>query len=152
MPYVVHVSSVAMETIAALVHEPDADGDLAVAAALLHDVVEDTRTTLDQIETTFGVRIAAGVAALTKNASLEKCTAMQDSLTRILAQPREIAMVKLADRITNLAPPPPHWTAKKIATYREEAQLIHDTLRAASAFLTERLAQRIERYPGGGRL
>jgi (p)ppGpp synthase/HD superfamily hydrolase len=150
MPYVVHVASVAMEVIAALGCE-DAetvcDGDLAVAAALLHDVVEDTRTTIDEVEAAFGAQVAAGVAALTKSKGLAKPDAMKDSLARILLQPREIAMVKLADRITNLAPPPPQWSAAKIASYRDEARLIHDELHGASAFLAERLARRIERYP-----
>jgi (p)ppGpp synthase/HD superfamily hydrolase len=150
MPYVVHVASVAMEVIAALGHEhreAECDGDLAVAAALLHDVVEDTRTPIDEVEVAFGARVAAGVAALTKSKALEKPDAMEDSLARILLQPREIAMVKLADRITNLAPPPPQWSPTKIASYRDEARLIHDALHGASAFLAERLAGRIARYP-----
>lgn len=147
MPYVVHVSSVAMEVIAALQAETGHDEDLAVSAALLHDLVEDTATKLDQIESAFGQRVAAGVAALSKDPALDKPAAMNDSLTRILRQPPEIAIVKLGDRITNLAPPPPHWNAAKIAAYREEGQLILDTLGAASPFLSVRLADRIRTYP-----
>lgn len=147
LPYVVHLSSVAMEVIAALPAEPGHDEDLAVVAALLHDVVEDTATTLDEIAAAFGPRVAAGVSALTKDAALNKPTAMKDSLTRILRQPPEISMVKLGDRITNLAPPPPQWTAAKIAAYREEGQLILDTLGAVSPFLSARLADRIRTYP-----
>ncbi len=147
MPYVVHVSSVAMEVIAALQAEPGHDGDLAVTSALLHDVVEDTATTLDDIDKAFGPRVAAGVAALTKDAALAKPAAMKDSLARIVGQPPEIAIVKLGDRITNLGPPPPRWSAAKIAYYREEAQLILDTLGAASPFLAARLAERIATYP-----
>jgi (p)ppGpp synthase/HD superfamily hydrolase len=147
MPYVVHVSSVAMEVIAALHAEPGRDGDLAVVSALLHDVVEDTATTLDEIRAAFGPRVAAGVSALTKDAKLDKPAAMRDSLARILQQPPEIAVVKLGDRITNLAPPPPHWRAAKITAYREEGELILDTLGAASPFLAARLADRIRTYP-----
>lgn len=146
LPYVVHVSCVCMEVIAALHAEPGRDGDLAVTAALLHDVVEDTATTLAQIEVEFCPPIAAGVSALTKNAALDKPAAMKDSLARILLQPPEIAMVKLADRITNLAPPPPHWSAAKIAAYREEGQLILDTLGAASPALSARFVERLRAY------
>lgn len=38
---------------------------------------------------------------------------MQDSLRRIKSQPREVWMVKMADRITNLQPPPGHWSEEK---------------------------------------
>ena len=98
----------------------------------------------------FGERIAAGVAALTKDASLDKSAAMRDSLDRILREPPEIAMVKLADRITNMAPPPRQWTDSKIAAYRAEAELILVTLGAASSTLAARLRERITRYPPGG--
>jgi (p)ppGpp synthase/HD superfamily hydrolase len=149
LPYVVHLSSVAMEVIAALQAEPGHDDDLAVTSALLHDVVEDTATTIEEIEAAFGARVADGVAALTKNAALDKPAAMKDSLSRILAQPPEIAIVKLGDRITNLAPPPDRWSAAKITAYRAEAQLILDALGAASPLLAARLTERIRTYPSG---
>ena len=136
-----------MEVIAALQAEPGHDDDLAVVSALLHDVVEDTAITIEEIDAAFGPRVAAGVSALTKNAALDKPAAMRDSLTRILKQPPEIAIVKLGDRVTNLAPPPPHWNAAKVASYRAEAQLILDMLGAASPFLSARLAERIRTYP-----
>lgn len=146
LPYVSHVASVAMEVIAALHEEPGHDGDLAVVSALLHDVVEDTATTLEQVAAAFGPRVAAGVSALSKDPSLDKPAAMKDSLARILLQPKEIAIVKLGDRITNLAPPPPQWSAAKIVAYRAEGQLILDALGGASPFLAARLAERIRTY------
>ena len=147
LPYVVHVASVAMEVMAALRAEPGRDEDLAVACALLHDVIEDTPKTLDQIAAAFGPRVASGVAALTKGSSLAKDVAIQDSLERIRGQPQEIAMVKLADRVTNMAPPPPPWTSAKVAAYRAEAELILATLGSASPALSARLRERITRYP-----
>jgi (p)ppGpp synthase/HD superfamily hydrolase len=147
LPYVVHLASVAMEVIAGLRESTDSDEDLAVACALLHDVVEDTATTLDAVASDFGPRVAAGVSALTKDPALDKAAAMRDSLARILVQPPEVALVKLGDRITNLAPPPPHWTAEKIESYRAEARLIADTLGDASASMAARLRARISRYP-----
>jgi (p)ppGpp synthase/HD superfamily hydrolase len=41
LPYLVHVTMVAMEVIAALAREDGLSGDLAVQCALLHDVIED---------------------------------------------------------------------------------------------------------------
>jgi (p)ppGpp synthase/HD superfamily hydrolase len=149
LPYIAHVSLVCMEVIEALHAEPGHDDDLAVAAALLHDVVEDTATPLDQIQAEFGAQVAAGVSALTKNAALDKGTAMKDSMARILRQPQEIAMVKLADRITNLAPPPPTWSTDRIEAYRKEGQVILDALGVASQFLSARFVERLLAYPGG---
>ncbi|WP_373541223.1 hypothetical protein [Chamaesiphon sp.] len=55
-------------------------------------------------------------------------------------------MVKLADRITNLQPPPIHWTSAKILQYRDEAIEIHTHLQLASPFLASRLAAKIQNY------
>jgi len=148
LPYVVHVTSVCMEVVRALRAEPGRDEELAVACALLHDTLEDTATPAELLEGEFGSAVLAGVRALTKDEAVPKSERMADSLRRILEQPREIAMVKMADRITNLAPPPPHWSAQKISSYREEARSIHGALSGASPLLAARLAQRIEAYPG----
>ena len=145
LPYVVHVASVCMELIRALEAEPSRDGDLAVPCALLHDVLEDTETPRADVERAFGPQVAAGVDALSKRKN--DADPMGDSLKRILAQPPEVAMVKLADRITNLAPPPPHWTPEKIAKYRAEAEVILRELGAASPFLTRRFQERLATYP-----
>lgn len=142
-PYVTHLASVAQEVMAALAAEPGRDGSLAVTAALLHDVIEDTPTPAAEVESHFGPRVLAAVLALTKNPDLPKQDSMADSLRRILEQPPEVAMVKLADRSVNLGPPPGHWTPEKIAAYRAEAQQILDRLGAASPFLARRLAERI---------
>jgi (p)ppGpp synthase/HD superfamily hydrolase len=146
-PYLVHVCSVTMEVMACLRVEPGHDEDLAIACALLHDVLEDTPTPVSAVVARFGQRVADGVKALTKSPALPKAEAMRDSLERIQQQPPEIALVKLADRITNLAPPPPYWTADKIASYRAEAELIHTTLGSASPTLSQRLRERIAAYP-----
>jgi (p)ppGpp synthase/HD superfamily hydrolase len=145
-PYVVHLSCVAMEVACALRKEQGHDEDLAIVCAVLHDVVEDTPTSLDQVAHAFGARVAAGVGALTKNAALAPELQMRDSLDRILQQPNEIAIVKLADRIANTAAPPPHWTSAQIAFYRKEAEEILDALGPASLFLGERLRRRITNY------
>lgn len=146
LPYTVHVVSVAAEVAAAIAMEDVALPDLAIQCALLHDTVEDTPTTLVEVESAFGPTVAAGVAALTKDAALPKEQRMADSLRRIREQPREIWWVKLADRITNLAPAPPHWSAEKKRLYRAEAQTIHAELGAASSVLGARLLSKIDAY------
>ena len=146
LPYLLHLNLVSMEILAALSAEPGHDGDLAIQCALLHDTIEDTDTSYEQIASLFGVRVADGVAALSKNSDLEKSLQLADSLHRIRVQPIEIWMVKLADRITNLQPPPIHWTTEKIGRYREEAIEIHTHLQAASSFLAARLAEKIQNY------
>jgi (p)ppGpp synthase/HD superfamily hydrolase len=49
-----------MEAIRALYAEPGRDGDLVVACALLHDTLEDTETSAEDVAREFGPRVAAG--------------------------------------------------------------------------------------------
>jgi len=147
IPYLAHLSFVSMEVIAALETETERDGDLAIQCALLHDVIEDTPTTADQVGETFGPKVLAGVLALTKDKTLPtKEKQMEDSLSRIRAQPLEVWMVKLADRISNLQVPPPYWDREKKAAYRDEALLIHNRLQGGSSVLAKRLQEKIEAY------
>lgn len=146
IPYVVHLADVAMEVMTAAAGDPRIDANLAIQCALLHDTVEDAGVTADDLRARFGEDVARGVLALTKDARLPKAQRMADSLRRIAAEPREIAMVKLGDRITNLQPPPRSWTAEKIAAYREEARQILAALGPAHAGLAARLRGKIEAY------
>jgi guanosine-3',5'-bis(diphosphate) 3'-pyrophosphohydrolase len=146
IPYIMHLSFVSMEVIAAISVEKEHDGDLAIQCAILHDTIEDTDTSFEEIKTEFGELVANGVLALTKNISLEKHLQMSDSLCRIKEQPPEIWMVKLADRISNLQAPPHYWTQEKIIRYREEGIEIYQALQDASPFLASRLASKIEDY------
>lgn len=134
-----------MEIIGALSVE-QCNGDLAVQCAILHDIIEDTDVTFGQLEAEFGLSVANGVQALTKDNNLPKHLQMSDSLQRIKEQPAEVWMVKLADRITNLQAPPHYWKRDKIIQYREEAICIYETLKDGSQFLASRLASKIENY------
>jgi (p)ppGpp synthase/HD superfamily hydrolase len=146
LPYIMHLSFVSMEILGGLSVESGRDGDLAVQCALLHDTIEDTATTYADLAAKFGENVADGVLALSKDPTLEKSQQLTDSLQRIRSQPPEIWMVKLADRISNLQPPPSHWTSEKILRYRDEAMEIHTSLQAASPFLGMRLLEKIEHY------
>lgn len=126
--------------------EPEFDGNFVVQCALLHDVVEDTCVTFEQIRSKFGEIVAQGVTALSKNSNLDKSLQMADCLRRIQQQPREVWIVKLADRIINLQPPPKDWTKSKRINYQKEAIEIHKTLGSASEFLATRLLAKIRAY------
>ena len=148
IPYINHIGNVAMEAMASIAHDKDIkNSDLLLQCALLHDVIEDTNSTYDEIKRDFGVEIADGVIALSKDESLpSKEEQMKDSIERITKQPKEVWMVKLSDRITNLQPPPKHWDKKKIKNYRNEAVLILAKLGKANQYLAERLKNKIAEY------
>ncbi|RFZ90622.1 bifunctional (p)ppGpp synthetase/guanosine-3',5'-bis(diphosphate) 3'-pyrophosphohydrolase [Mucilaginibacter conchicola] len=146
LPYVVHLSNVAMEILTAHAAEPIADINFTIQLALLHDTLEDTDVTFDELQQHFGDRVAAGVAALTKNKELPKTDRMADSLARIKNSPKEVWVVKLADRITNLQEPPKHWDKPKKEAYLKEAELILTELKGANAYLEQRLHQKLTDY------
>ncbi|MFC1750291.1 HD domain-containing protein [Pseudomonadota bacterium] len=148
IPYINHIGLVAMEAMAAIAHgEKVENPDLLVVCALLHDSIEDTDTEYSDIENEFGQGVADGVLALSKNDELpSKSEKMEDSISRIKCQPKEVWMVKLCDRITNLQPPPSHWNRDKATKYRDEAKRILDELGEASLFLSNRLKAKIDSY------
>ncbi|MDR2848259.1 MAG: HD domain-containing protein, partial [Bacteroidales bacterium] len=145
IPYVVHLSNVCMEILFAAT-QTKFNLQLAVQVALLHDVLEDTPTTETELEKTFGHDVLVCVKALTKNESLPKAEQMRDSLRRIKQAPKEAWAVKLGDRITNLQPPPKHWTTEKINQYREEAKVIYEELKDGNLYLANRLKAAIDKY------
>lgn len=147
IPYINHLGLVAMEATAALANNSIDNPNLLVVCALLHDLIEDTSTTFEDIKNTFGADVAEGVLALTKNDELpSKPEQMRDCLRRIKNQPIEVWMVKLCDRITNLQSPPKHWNQERTINYQNEARLILDQLGEASPFLAERLTMKIDAY------
>jgi (p)ppGpp synthase/HD superfamily hydrolase len=144
--YVVHISNVAAEIARVVCVETIGDEDLAIQCALLHDVIEDTEIKAEEIKNEFGEEVLNGVLALTKNGELNKEDRMADSLKRIKQIGKEIACVKMADRITNLQPPPYYWKKEKIKEYMEESILIYNELNMYSKFLGHRLKEKIKEY------
>jgi (p)ppGpp synthase/HD superfamily hydrolase len=145
-PYIMHLSFVAMEVLAAAAVEDIGDVDLAMKCALLHDTLEDTRVRYAELQQQFGQAVADGVLALTLNKRLSRSEQMPECLKRIRAQRLEIWMVKLADRITNLQPPPRHWSVSRIRDYHRESQVILEALGSASSHLGQRLREKIAGY------
>ena len=144
--YLLHLSNVAMEILLSYHTDPCFDVDLAMQVALLHDTIEDTAINRSSLLTLFGTEITEGVEALTKDFQLPKEERMADSLKRINLKRKEIGMVKLADRITNLQVPPSHWPKDKIINYLAEAKIILSTLEGKNTHLESRLKERILDY------
>jgi (p)ppGpp synthase/HD superfamily hydrolase len=145
--YLLHLSNVAMEIIVAYKEKNNFDINYAVQLALLHDTLEDTDTDFNELTERFGKRVASGVSALTKDSKLSsKEEKMNDSLNRINELEKEVGIVKLADRITNLQKPPEHWKKDKILNYLDEARLISRTLSNKNEYLNMRLNSKILEY------
>jgi (p)ppGpp synthase/HD superfamily hydrolase len=145
--YINHIGSVVFEVLNASNFSNDFDTDLAMHCAVLHDTIEDTDFDYTKAKELFGEKIADGVAALTKNESMDsKREMMIDSLERIKSQPKEVWAVKMADRICNLYEPPFYWNDEKKEKYISEAQIIYDYLRDGNKYLANRLKSKIENY------
>jgi (p)ppGpp synthase/HD superfamily hydrolase len=91
-PYFVHPARVA-QLAAAMTDDP-----LAQVVAYLHDTVEDTALTLEDIRARFGLEVAEGVAALTRDKERED---YMDFVARAARHPRS-RLVKLADLRANI--------------------------------------------------
>jgi guanosine-3',5'-bis(diphosphate) 3'-pyrophosphohydrolase len=96
-PYFAHVARVAL----VVTHIFGCDDEVAIAAALLHDVIEDTKTDYDGIKEAFGKDVADCVAALTKNMILEEEAREKDYDRRLARADWRARLVKLADQYDN---------------------------------------------------
>jgi (p)ppGpp synthase/HD superfamily hydrolase len=81
----------------------DIDDQDIIVATVLHDVVEDTGTSLDEIDQLFGRTIAYYVEALTKNEALPKRRRELEYDERLFNAPEIVQIAKLADMYDNLS-------------------------------------------------
>lgn len=92
-----------------------------LCAAVLHDTVEDTETTPEELTATFGERIAAIVLEVTDDKNLSKAARKQHQIDHAPHISREAKLVKLADKICNLrdivASPPAGWSLERRREY-----------------------------------
>jgi len=144
--YINHIGSVTFEILKAIEIDENLDSDLAIKCAVLHDTVEDTGLSIEDVKNRFGEDVANGVLALSKTEDESVEDKMTDSLMRIKRQPKEIWAVKMADRVCNLYAPPFYWNNVKKKAYLEEARVIHDELKLGCSYLADRLVEKIERY------
>ena len=146
MPYSAHIFGVTERLINNAIGDKNINWNLAIQVALLHDTLEDTDTSYDELVDNFGRQVADGVLAVTKNDNLPKEMQMKDCIVRIKKQPKEIAMVKLADRLFNIDGRVPTWSTEKQEAYKKEAIMICDELGFASNNLRNALLMAIKNY------
>jgi GTP pyrophosphokinase len=101
-PYIIHPIAVAR-----IVSEEIGLGGEAVASALLHDVVEDTPSTIGDIKNDFGERIGVIIEGLTKIAEVfdQKKSLQAENFRKILMTLTDdvrVIIIKLADRLHNM--------------------------------------------------
>ncbi len=144
--YMIHVVNVAMEVMEANHALNNFDIDFALKVAFLHDVLEDTETSYETLENDFGQQIAEGVLALTRNPELPRNQQILDSLERILRQPYEVWVVKMADRIVNLHNRPGFRTREQAELYKVESVQIMESLSIANHYLAQRLSKMISSF------
>lgn len=97
-PYASHVFRVAM-TVRDIF---GCDDPVALAAALLHDTIEDTGADYDELRDEFGKETAACVAALTKNMALPEARREAEYDDRLANADWRARLIKLADTFDNL--------------------------------------------------
>lgn len=94
-------------------------------SALLHDTVEDTDTTLEEIEENFGKAIRSVVAEVTDDKSLPKAKRKRLQVETAPKKSKEAKLVKLADKLYNLrdlqGSPPVGWSEERVQEYFEWA-------------------------------
>ena len=111
-------------------------GDVDVlVAAILHDTVEDTETTVEELAREFGPAVAAIVAEVTDDEHLSKPERKRLQVERAPHISHPAKLVKLADKICNLRDvidaPPAHWPLERRRAYFEWAKEVIDGLRGA---------------------
>lgn len=101
-----------------------------IAAAYLHDTVEDTDTTLDEIKTEFNARVASIVKELTSSGDGIKELGKQEYLARKMGSMSTDALtLKLTDRLDNVSDA---GSAKFKSKYGKETRFILDRLEAGT--------------------
>jgi guanosine-3',5'-bis(diphosphate) 3'-pyrophosphohydrolase len=106
-----------------------------LAAALLHDTIEDTDTSLEELRREFGGRVAAMVAEVTDDKNLPKAERKRLQIEHAAGISPGAKLVKLADKICNLRDvsdrPPAQWDLQRRQEYFEWAKKVIDQLRGA---------------------
>ena len=129
-PYVNHLIEVA-SLVANAWPEPDAN---LVAAALLHDAIEDAGVTRDEIAGLFGEDVASLVSEVTDDKSLPKLERKRLQVEHAPHKSSRAGAIKLADKISNLRSilhsPPSGWDHERRKQYFEWAKKVVDGLAA----------------------
>jgi GTP diphosphokinase / guanosine-3',5'-bis(diphosphate) 3'-diphosphatase len=107
-----------------------------IVAALLHDTVEDTSTTVEDIEELFGTKIRDIVMEVTDDKSLASPERKRLQIEYAAKISHEAKLVKLADKICNLQDiierPPVKWSLQRKQEYFDWAKAVIDQLRGTN--------------------
>lgn len=108
-------------------------------AALLHDTVEDTDTTFEEVESLFGANVRSIVQEVTDDKSLPKQERKRLQVERAAGKTHQAKLVKLADKIYNLRDlqrcKPKNWTDDRCREYFCWAKQVCDNLKGTNAAL-----------------
>jgi GTP diphosphokinase / guanosine-3',5'-bis(diphosphate) 3'-diphosphatase len=116
-PYINHPLQVAL----ILSEIGGVDDPEILAAAFLHDTVEDTETTPKELEKEFGPRVRDLVMEVTDDKNLPKQVRKQQQIDHAPGKTEGAALIKLADKISNITDvtttPPKGWSMKRKREY-----------------------------------
>lgn len=127
-PYIIHPMGVAyLLMIIGKVRDPD-----VIIGALLHDTVEDTHTTFEEIEQKFGLRVASFVQEVTDDKTLSTLERKQSQVEHAFGKSAGAAQIKLADKLYNLTDlfkaPPEDWSKERVDAYFRWAEAVVNNL------------------------
>jgi guanosine-3',5'-bis(diphosphate) 3'-pyrophosphohydrolase len=112
-----------------------------LVAGILHDTVEDTDTSLKEIEINFGLRIAMIVNDLTDNPLLSNKEQKEEQVRKAPHMLYESKLVKLADKISNVQAimySPPSWSIERSRAYCDVCKRVVDNMVGTNQFLEKR--------------
>lgn len=128
-PYINHPIALA----SVLCHEAHITDISVICAALLHDTVEDTDTSPEELEREFGEEIRNIVMDVTDDRTLDKAARKQRQIEHAAHISDQAKRVKLADKISNLRDvvnnPPADWDLQRRQEYFDWAKAVIDQLR-----------------------
>lgn len=137
-PYINHPLAVAR----VLAEEGGVTDPEILAAALLHDTMEDTDTSYAELRGRFGARVADIVSEVTDTKFLGKKTRKRLQLARARRTSAAARQIKVADKLCNLrdilAMPPADWSEERKREYFDWAKAVVDRVRGANAGLERR--------------
>ena len=127
------------------------DDAAVIAAALLHDTIEDTDTSYNEIRGQFGARVADIVAEVTDTKWLQKGARKRLQISKAARATEGAKLVKLADKIANLrdiiANPPADWSVARKREYFDWAKRVVDRVRGRNLRLERRFDSLYRKRP-----
>lgn len=146
IPFSGHFVNVMLNALNFVENKKSIDKTLIIQLALLHDSIEDAGLKYEDIKSKFGLDVADGVMALSRNEEIPYDKQIEDCIVRIKKLRKEVAIVKMADRLFNIRSRAKNWSKEKCDRYKIEAQLICDELGYASKNLKKALQKAINVY------